>query len=258
MNQDSIDINCTANHIRNISLPSGTTFALELHMHTSDASACGTAHGEEMAAAYKAAGYHGIIVTDHFLNGNCAISRELPWEEQIDGFCRGYERAKAWGDTHDLRVFFGFEYNYDTTEFITLGLDDKWLKAHPEIMTIPLEDYLRLVRCEGGYLIHVHPFRKEAYIRAQRLFPELEDAVEVINLGNSDPEWDELAYQYAKEHHLTMTSGSDCHVAGRYFGAGIAINKVPNTIEDVIRILRRGTGYELLGADGERKPMHRR
>ena len=41
-------------------------YVYETHMHTSEASACAGSTGTQMARAYKAAGYTGIIVTDHF------------------------------------------------------------------------------------------------------------------------------------------------------------------------------------------------
>ena len=64
-------------------------YRYETHMHTSEASACAVSTGAQMADAHKAAGYTGIIVTDHFFNGNSAVPRDLPWEERIDLFCKG-------------------------------------------------------------------------------------------------------------------------------------------------------------------------
>ena len=42
----------------------------DTHVHTSEASACAKNTGAEMARAAKAAGYTGIIITDHAWNGN--------------------------------------------------------------------------------------------------------------------------------------------------------------------------------------------
>ena len=39
-------------------------YLYETHMHTSEGSACGQAGGAQMARAYGAGGYAGIIVTD--------------------------------------------------------------------------------------------------------------------------------------------------------------------------------------------------
>ena len=56
-------------------------FLYETHMHTKEASACARCSGDEMARAYKEAGYAGVIVTDHNWGGNTCVDRSLPWEE---------------------------------------------------------------------------------------------------------------------------------------------------------------------------------
>ena len=42
-------------------------YRYETHLHTSEASACAVFSAVEQVRSYKAAGYDGIIVTDHFL-----------------------------------------------------------------------------------------------------------------------------------------------------------------------------------------------
>ncbi len=231
-------------------------FCLETHMHTSQSSACGRGAPEEMVLAYKQAGYDGIIVTDHFMNGNSCIDRSLPWEEQVDRYCLAYEKAKQCGDEIGFSVFFGFEFNYLTTEFITLGVGKDWLKAHPEIMTIPVEDYLTLIRDHGGMNIHAHPFREARYITEHRFYPDLVDAVEVINLGNHDPIYNSKALHYAQEHALPMTSGSDCHAPDHHMGAGLAMDQRPSGIKDIMDTIRSGQGYTLLGEELVCNRMH--
>ena len=85
-------------------------YLYETHLHTSQGSACGGATGKAMAQACQEAGYTGIIVTDHNFGGNCAISKNLPWTDWVNGFCLGYEDAKEYGDQNDFDVFFGFTY----------------------------------------------------------------------------------------------------------------------------------------------------
>ena len=57
------------------------TYKFEMHSHTNWCSACGNSSPEEMAAAYWDAGYAGMVITDHFLSGNSAVDRSLPWED---------------------------------------------------------------------------------------------------------------------------------------------------------------------------------
>ena len=89
-------------------------YKYETHLHTRETSACATASGRAQAERYKELGYDGIIVTDHFFNGNCLPEiRECDdWKRKVDMFCRGFDAAKAEGDRIGLKVFFGFEYCY--------------------------------------------------------------------------------------------------------------------------------------------------
>ena len=100
-------------------------------MHTSETSRCGHSSGAEYVRHYKALGYHGLFVTDHFLNGYTTVPEHLPWAERISLFCAGYEAAAEVGARVELDVFFGWEYSLDWAHFLTYGLGKDWLLAHP-------------------------------------------------------------------------------------------------------------------------------
>ncbi|MDE5698289.1 MAG: hypothetical protein K2I96_12910, partial [Lachnospiraceae bacterium] len=102
------------------------SYLYEVHLHTTGASACARSAGSEYISYYKNLGYDGIIVTDHFFNGNCCVPKNLPWEERVDIFCSGYEDARAEGNRQGLKVFFAWECRFDGDEFLVYGLDKKW------------------------------------------------------------------------------------------------------------------------------------
>ena len=220
-------------------------FKYETHLHTIEASACAELSGAEHVRNYKAAGYSGIIVTDHFFNGNSCIPRKLPWEERIDLFCQGYENAKKEGDRIGLSVFFGWETYYEGTDFLIYGLDKEWLKNHPDMLSWTIEDQYNNVHEAGGLVVHAHPFRVRDYIKEIRFFPEFIDAVEVINMGNDSNEYNLQAYEYARNNKFPMTAGSDAH---RYQEklSGVAFNQRLEDINDFINNIKVGTGYTLL------------
>ena len=192
----------------------------ETHCHTKEGSACARATAAEMAYACKKAGYDGLFVTDHFYMGNTAVDRSLPWEEWTRRFCLGYYHAKEAGDQIGLRVCFGWEYSWEGNDFLTYGLSPEWLAAHPEIIVVEPLKYLRMVRGAGGFVVHAHPFRQEAYVKYIKLLPEEVDAVEVFNAGNRDEKFNERALWYAESFDLPQTAGSDAHVTDG-FGGGI-------------------------------------
>lgn len=231
-------------------------YLYETHMHTCESSGCAKSTGEEMAKACKEAGYTGIIITDHNWYGNNCIDKSLPWEEWVEAFCKGYENAKAWGDQNGLDVFFGYEANYDGTEFLIYGISKEWLKSHPEIKDATMEEQLTLVHQAGGMVIQAHPFRKEDYIPKVRLFPEFSDGAEAINATHSNhlsvshnvPEWDEMAIAYSREHKLPMTAGSDAH-STLLFKGGVAFKRKLTSVQDYCHAILGGEDYILTNGD---------
>lgn len=231
----------TTNDIGNFfegkSIPEG--FRLELHLHTSEASKCASMDGKTAADMYKLLGYDGIVVTNHFINGNTSVDRSLPWPEQMELFFKGYDNAYAEGIKIGLKVFCSLEFNYKSTEFIILGLDKKWYIDHPEIMNMAPEEFIPFFKDNGAYIIQVHPYRYAWYIEVPRPYAYLVDAIEVINIGNQKLESDIWARRLAKLYNKTMVAGSDCHHYGKGYGAGVVLNEIPCDEKDIIRILRK-------------------
>jgi len=219
-------------------------YRYETHLHTSEASACAIVNGKEQARRYKEAGYAGIIVTDHFFNGNTCIPASLPWEKRVDLFRRGFENAKEEGERIGLSVFFGWEAKYGSQEFLIYGLDIAWLKEHPEIMSWSIEEQYRNVNEAGGLVVHAHPFRERPYIKEIRLFPEAVHAAEVMNIGNGNKIFDEKATKYAKQHNLIMTAGTDSH-GFEEKRSGMMFQHRLADIHDFIQSVKSGE-YELI------------
>lgn len=187
------------------------SYKYETHLHTSDSSACGRSRGADYLEGYKALGYDGIFVTDHFYLGNTCVPRELPWTEWVERYCQSYYNTKEAAAGTGIKVFFGWETSYGTGEdFLIYGLDPDWLKRHPEITEITQEEQYELVHSEGGLVVQAHPFRERGYMREIVLHPNHCDAWEIANTGNT-PEQDRAAYDYAVSHDMVMTCGSDIH-----------------------------------------------
>lgn len=223
-------------------------YQFEMHSHTKWASACGYSAPEEMAAAYYKAGYAGMVITDHFLKGNTAIDRSLPWAEKMQGYWRAYEAAKAWAEGKGFTVLFGIEHYYgEGKEVLTYGIDLDFLLAHPDLHEYPLADYCAAVHEAGGFLSHAHPFRRAAYIK-DGVPPQVQDmdAVEVFNFYNEEEE-NRLAAQLAQKTGLLTTSGGDEHICtGGAFGkAGVMFPQPPQDNRQLVEMLRGGD-YKLM------------
>jgi len=212
-------------------------FLYETHLHTTGASKCAVSAGAEYIAGYKDKGYTGIIVTDHFYNGNCSVDKRLPWNEWVNIFCKGYEEAKEEGEKQGLDVFFGWEETFDNCDdYLVYGLGKEWLLEHPEARTWTRGGQYRAVKKAGGCVVQAHPFRQRHYIHKVILSPGCVDAVEAANFGN-DSSFDALAYRYAKKINKPMTAGTDIHDASSIYNAvtfGVYLDKRLNSIEDYV------------------------
>lgn len=230
-------------------------YLYETHLHTNQASACARNTGAEMAKAAKDYGYAGIIVTEHNWGGNTCVSSDLPWEQWVDDFTRGFESAYEYGQKHDLDVFWGYEAGFQGTEFLIYGITPEWLKAHPNIKNATVAEQYALIHEAGGMVVHAHPYREEPYIPEIRLFPQYVDAVEGINathschksMSHNNPEFDRRAIAYANEQNLPITAGSDVH-STNLFGGGVLFRKRIKTIQEYKEMILSGD-YVLTNGD---------
>lgn len=224
-------------------------YCYETHFHTKESSACSQNTAEELVYAYKEAGYTGIIVTDHFYRGNCAVDRNMPWEDWAEAFFRGYENAKTAGEKIGLQVFSGWEESYQGNDFLVYGLDKEWVKKHPELKEVTVEEQYELIHRAGGMVIHAHPFREAWYVPEIRLFPSCVDGVEIFNASHYEKDpgedgrslFDVRALDYALKHNLAQTGGSDIHSVNLLYG-GMAFARKLDSIQDYIKAVLAGEG----------------
>lgn len=217
-------------------------YKYETHLHTAEVSACARASAEEQVEFYAEMGYSGVIITDHFFNGNTVIPRKgLEWQEMVEKFCLGYVNAMQAGKKFGIDVFFGWEYSFLGTDFLTYGLSPKWLLENPQIMDMVHWDYLKFAREQGGLIIHAHPFREAEYLKGEiRLQPRNVDGVEILNANRTEFE-NKMALQYAKNYGLRQLAGSDNHSAyTQKTLAGIKTRFKLGSISDFIDVVKSG------------------
>ena len=215
-------------------------YLYETHLHTYQGSECGVSRGREYIQRYLDLGYSGIIITDHFFNGNCRPSRNLPWKKWVQESCRGYEDARNEGERRGLDVFYGWEETFEGDDYLVYGLDSEWLLEHEEAKDWTRKEQFNEVRRNGGCVVQAHPFRMAYYIRCFHLSTQCVDAVEAANSGN-DQSSDALAFLYAKKLKLPVTAGSDIHYAGDIRPGtvfGVYLDRKMESIADFVNAVR--------------------
>jgi len=215
-------------------------YRYETHMHSLPVSKCAKVGVRESLEFYKAQGYAGVFLTNHFLDGNISISRDLPYEDRLNFYYADFEEAQKIGRELGLSVFDGVEMSYNFSDFLVYGLHKDWYMAHPEIEEMPKSKLLPKLMDLGALVIHAHPFREAKHIDHIRLFPRCVHGVEVYNACRTDFE-NAMALQYADSYGLLHFCGTDNHVAGnRTTFAGMECETPLVSVEDFVQRVLKG------------------
>ena len=226
-------------------------YLYETHLHTSPLSACAKASVRENLEFYKSAGYAGVFLTDHFIDGNINHSlRNLSYEDRIEAYFRVYEEAKSIGDELGIDVFSAIEMSHLGTDFLVYGIDKEWCLAHKDMDMMNKSELLRLLMDEGALVIHAHPYREAEYIECIRLYPRVVHGVEVYNACRKDLE-NEMAEEYAKSYNLLRFAGTDNHTgASRVKFGGVVTDRPIKDVRDFISMVLAGE-IKLFKRDGD-------
>ena len=217
------------------------SFLYETHLHTCEASKCGKLHGEDYIPYMMEKGYSGIIVTDHFFNGNTCVPAGIPWRERVEIYCSGYERALKAAEGLDFNVMFGVEFNFNKDEYLLYGIDKKWLLDNECMMEMTRHELHEAVNKAGGIMIQAHPYRERDYLSDIKLAPTAVDGIEVYNAANS-ANMNALAFEYCTKLDLPMTSGSDIHFYREDNLGGMLFDNRIDSVADYVEAVKKRTG----------------
>ena len=221
-------------------------YLYETHCHCDQGSRCARSSAVELVRAYGAAGYAGLVLTDHFVTGNTAVDRSLSWEDQMRCYYGAYLEAKQVGDALDFDVLFGIEHACEGGEFLCYGIDLDFLLDNPDIPALSLKEFVERVRGYGAVVVQAHPFRWAP--AGTPLRRALLDGIEVYNAANA-PEANQAALAAA---FGICTSGGDVHFAGdeRIGKAGIILPHRVKTAAELAATLRSGE-YRIHSENGK-------
>lgn len=228
-------------------------YLYETHCHCSRCSLCARSSPQELVLAYHRAGYAGMVLTDHFIFGNTAVDRGLPWEAQMQCYYDAFLEAKQLGDELDFDVIFGIEHAYgDGKEVLIYGIGLDFLLVNPDIPSLSLDELVQRVHEAGGLVIQAHPYRDRYYVNmAVPPRSDIVDGIEIYNSGNRPGE-DRKAFQLAQTGSYILTSGGDVHFAEdpKLGQAGILLpHRVRNHWEFAAALKKSNLGWRICGQD---------
>ena len=220
-------------------------YRLELHAHSSEVSTCAHADAETVIRRYRAAGYHGLVSTNHINGGTYRDMEEWPWEKKAEHFIAGYRALqKAAGE--DFDVLLGCEINLtgSVNDYLVFGVTEDWLRGLGDPRGWKLDELSGRVRSAGLLLVQAHPFRYGSVIMRD----ELLDGVEIFNGNAWHDSHNYMAALWAQKRHLIATSGSDSHNADSLINGGILTERRIRDNQALLHTLRTGN-FTLLGGE---------
>lgn len=230
-------------------------YRYEIHLHTSNCSACSRSTGKEMVQAAKKAGLSGIVITNHFYHGNSAVDRRLSWEEFVGAYRDDFLAAREEGAKTGVEVFFGIEEVIGPgKEALIYGLSPETVINTPQMKQMSLPELCDFVHKNGGLLHHAHPFRCRDYIAQPFSTPDMRyfDGIEVYNQFNT-PLSNRMARDFAVKYGLDAISGGDIHHADDLGKTGLCFEERISTPDELVRALREKS-YKLFYENKVIKP----
>ena len=220
-------------------------YRYELHCHCSEISPCGQLPAEDLARLYEAAGYDGIVLTDHFRQDILEALPGSSWREKREAFLEPYRRLEEKYRDSGFWIARGAELRFGTNEndFLLFGFADELFLEEGETWPfMELPEFYETYKKEM-LIIQAHPNR------ADSCFPEPIRYLHGIEVKNTCPRHEngnELSRKTAEENPwLIATGGSDCHRPEDVAGSGIACLKPLAGNADLVTILKN-RAYRIL------------
>ncbi|MCI8360682.1 MAG: hypothetical protein HFE86_05015 [Clostridiales bacterium] len=220
------------------------SYLFELHYHTPQTSYCGNVPPAQALPKYKEAGYAGVVVTDHFYKEWFEDKGDLPWEEKVELWLKGYRAARETADQlGDFTVLLGMELRFtdNINDHLVYGIDEALLKEYPEPYLMTPAEFRAFADAHGLFFAQAHPFRSVCSPRN----PADLHGVEVFN-GNG--RWDshnDQARAFAEENGLVQLSGSDFHEWEDLCTGGVYLTQRPADSKALARLLFDGGAERL-------------
>lgn len=219
-------------------------YLYETHVHTSEVSRCGHVPVAEVVANYIDLGYNGLVLTDHINRSTFRNLQDASWDEMVTFYLTAYHIACETAEKLDpaFHVLLGAELRIDRydNDFLLYGVDEAFLRAHPDLMEMDFAQMAQCVHDAGLLLVQAHPFREDMTIVDWTLL----DGAEVFNGNPGHESNNPIANAWADRHGLLKTSGNDYHGS---FGEKLGGIRTAEPISDnaeLLRVLRSGA-YEL-------------
>lgn len=198
---------------------------IDTHMHEMTYSKDSFLKLDEMVRIAKEKGLGAICITDHDSMGL-------------------KECAEEYSERTGFPVFVGIEFFSLQGDIVAFGIEDYPKKR------IPAQDFIDMVKSQGGVCFAAHPFRNNNRGLEENLRTvERLDGIEVLN-GSTSEEACRKAASYAMELGLFTLGSSDCHVPEKVGVCATYFPEEVRTMEEFLAAFKKGGMKPAHYADG--------
>ena len=188
---------------------------IDTHMHEMTCSKDSFLKLEQMVEIAREKGLGAICITDHDDMGL-------------------KEYAEEYAEKTGFPIFVGIEFFSLQGDIIAFGIEE-----YPD-ERIPAQEFIDLVKSQGGFCFAAHPFRNnnrglEENLRTVRGL----DGLEVLN-GSTSVAACQKAARYAQELGLCTMGSSDCHVPEKVGVCATWFPEEVRTMEEFLEALKKG------------------
>jgi len=211
-------------------------YLVDLHVHTAQTSPCGKVSAQDIVRGYLASEYRGIFIMDHYFPGFFQRLGDIPWNEKMDAYLKGYRAACKAAEGTSLRVYFGIELRFqeNINDYLVYGVTPEFLYENPELFRLNVRDFYPIAQKNGFVICQAHPFRD----RMERAPADCLDGVEIANMHPGHDSRNHLALEFAKENGLRMIGGSDLHRLPHFRRGGVWLDTLPKDEREFAALLR--------------------
>ena len=217
---------------------------IDPHVHSSGISLCSHVTCEEIIDAKIQLGYDGVVLANH-----CQRWYYPPEEHKyfVERVIEDFQRGKKYADEKGFRFYLGLEVSLDEphyADWLLYGVTEEFLRNSPCFYTLTQKELFELCEKWNIVLVQAHPFRQTP------CNPQYMHGVE-INCTDGDLDKIPLVEEFAKEHDLLITCGTDYHFVERVYRGGVYIPESCQTSVDIAAYFREGKITVFRGWDGE-------
>ena len=177
-----------------------------------------------------------MFIDTHMHEMTCSKDSFLKLEQMVEiAREKGLkEYAEEYAEKTGFPIFVGIEFFSLQGDIIAFGIEE-----YPD-ERIPAQEFIDLVKSQGGFCFAAHPFRNnnrglEENLRTVRGL----DGLEVLN-GSTSVAACQKAARYAQELGLCTMGSSDCHVPEKVGVCATWFPEEVRTMEEFLEALKKG------------------